>query len=135
MIALWLATGLLGSAQGEPALAGGGYGYVRPRRKRRLEGTAEAERLIREEAERQAAAELAAFEEEERQRYLRRLDQLVLLNLPPAPDIESIQQTAAHVAAVLFGELEAEFDRLVARMEFERDEEEAIEVLLLAMAA
>ena len=136
MIALWLATGLLGAGQQEAVqeLSGSGW-WPRERPRKRREEDRQAAEDIRIEAERRAAEALAQFEAEERQQYLRRLDELAAIYAPPEPDKRMIDETAAQVVAVLFGELADEFDRLVARLEFERDEEEAAEMLLLALAA
>jgi hypothetical protein len=125
MITLWLATGLLsGEEQAAPQIVGGwGLGV----RKKKVS------KAVKEEAERQAAEALAAFEEQERLKHIARLDELLKMQpIPVDMDARLIALTARNAVKALIEELAAEFDRYMARLEFERDEEEAVIFLLLA---
>jgi hypothetical protein len=125
MITLWLATGLLSGEEQPATQIVGGWGLGVRRKK--------VSKAVKEEAERQAAEALAAFEEQERQQYLARLDELLKMQPIPADmDARLIALTAQNAVRALIEELAAEFDRYMARLEFERDEEEAVIFLLLA---
>lgn len=146
MLVLWLATGLLGASQEQPPveqpeiIGGGGFDYAHARRirdKRRREEDerrkAELEAALREEAERQAAEALAEFEAAEKQKYLKRLDELLAMQVVRIDvDATNIAKAADSAVQALIAELEVEFDRYIARLEFERDEEDAVIALLLA---
>lgn len=142
MLTLWLAAGFLAQAGSAPAAAvsAGGWGdsfdsYRASRRATKLaelRESTEAARRLRAEAERQAREALEAFDIAEREAYIVRLNELVAAYSPKMLQVPDISGVAARIVAALVSELEAEFDRLIARMQFERDEEEAVIALLLA---
>lgn len=135
MIVLWLSTGLLGQTgqeQPQQQVSAGDWGsYRRPKKKREDREEIERQEALRIEAERLAAEELATFEEEERKRYLKRLDDLLSIQ-PVVFDATPIADAAQRAVDALFTEIAQEFDRYVAQLERDRDDEEAVLILLLA---
>lgn len=137
MIALWLAAGLLASAGEtviEAPVIGGGWGEYRRHRRRASDDSDEraaAAKLAVEEALRQAQEALEA--QEDRDRYERRLEALAAAYAQREVDRASIREAAAKAVANLYDEIAAEFDMLVIQMQVERDEDDAIAILLLAL--
>ncbi len=128
MIVLWLAAGLLGAQEqpAEPAYYGGGFGTIRRRKRDIVE---EIEQL----AEPQVIEVLQELPEDDRAGYLERLDRLIDMQVKPVMmDQRSIALAAQMAVNALLSELEAEFDRYMQRLEFERDEDDAITILFLA---